>query len=148
MVKEIKGRFVKIDAQDEKLLDAHNWHWINTGTVKPKWYLTTRINKTTVYLHRMIMDAKKGEIVDHKDGKTVDCTRNNLRIVTPSQNRLNAASSANKSVKYKGVFQKKGSKTFYTMIQVTGQPKIYKGGFKTAKKANDWYIDKRKELGL
>jgi len=40
-------------------------------------------------LSRFIMDAKKGQLVDHRNRDPLDNRRENLRIVTPRQNCLN-----------------------------------------------------------
>lgn len=40
----------------------------------------------TLLLHREIMEAKKGETVDHRDWEGTNCRRYNLRIATSRQN--------------------------------------------------------------
>lgn len=42
-------------------------------------------------MHRVIMEAKDGEIIDHINNDHLDNTRTNLRIVTHSQNSQNKA---------------------------------------------------------
>ena len=44
---------------------------------------------TTVYLHRLIMGAGPGDLVDHKDGERLDCRRTNLRLVDRAENNAN-----------------------------------------------------------
>lgn len=41
-------------------------------------------------MHRYIMDAPKGMVVDHINGDSLDNRRENLRVCTQSQNRMNA----------------------------------------------------------
>lgn len=50
-------------------------------------YLMT---KDRQYLHRVLMNAKKGQIVDHINHNTLDNKRENLRIVTFAENRKNS----------------------------------------------------------
>lgn len=45
--------------------------------------------KTYTYLHRLILNAKKGEIVDHIDRNRHNNTRENLRIASASLNCYN-----------------------------------------------------------
>lgn len=53
---------------------------------------------TVALLHRWLMDVPDGTgyrlIVDHINRKPLDCRRENLRIVTPSQSNLNRAIAA------------------------------------------------------
>lgn len=42
-----------------------------------------------IYLHRYLMDAKKGDIVDHIDRNKCNNKRDNLRIVSKSLNNYN-----------------------------------------------------------
>lgn len=144
----ISGRIITIDEQDKELVMSHNWSWIDSGSVKEKLYLVTGINKKTHYLHRMILSAKKGQIADHKDGNTLNFTRNNLRIVTASQNRFNASVCIKKEIRSKGVYRKPNRSAFYSMIQITGKKTVYKGGFETEVEAAKWYKDKCIELCL
>lgn len=41
------------------------------------------------YLHRLIMDAPKGKVVDHLNHNTLDCRKSNLRVVTQTENCQN-----------------------------------------------------------
>lgn len=49
-------------------------------------YLMTKDRK---YLHRVLMQPKKGEYIDHINHDTLDNRRENLKIVTPSENKRN-----------------------------------------------------------
>lgn len=72
-----------------------------------KWYLhsqgyavATKYSKgrsTSIYLHRLIMDAKSGEIIDHVNRNRLDCRCENLRYVTPSENTINSIRDKGKS---------------------------------------------------
>lgn len=44
----------------------------------------------TICLHRAIMDAQPGQIVDHKNRNTYDNRKSNLRFATKAQNRFNS----------------------------------------------------------
>ena len=52
---------------------------------------TVNSKRTTILLHRYLMDTPKGIVVDHKHHDTLDNTRENMRNTTPtinSQNRV------------------------------------------------------------
>jgi hypothetical protein len=55
-----------------------------------------------ILMHRLIMKARKGQLVDHIDGNTLNNTRENLRICSHSENQWNSNLSWGKS-KYRGV---------------------------------------------
>lgn len=44
---------------------------------------------TTVYLHRLLVDAPRGKDVDHRNHDTLDNRRRNLRVVTHAENMQN-----------------------------------------------------------
>lgn len=46
-------------------------------------------NKSTIRLHRLVMNAPKDKQVDPKFGNVLDNRKENLRIATPQQNSMN-----------------------------------------------------------
>lgn len=73
--------------------------------------------RTTVKMHRQVMRALGGELIDHKNGKGIDNQRDNLRIASSSQNSANrrAARKGSKS-QYKGVSWHKQHGRWYAGI--------------------------------
>jgi len=59
--------------------------------------------KTTIRLHRLIMNAPKGMEVDHIDGNRWNNVRTNLRLCTRTENAKNGAKHKHGKVPYKGV---------------------------------------------
>jgi len=103
------GLVALIDAADAPLVREYSWH-LKTQAARPDHiYAQTSMRlpggrKKSVLLHRMIMDARPGEVVDHVNGDTLDCRRKNLRLATARGNSTNVTSSKNqKRGGYKGV---------------------------------------------
>jgi hypothetical protein len=54
-------------------------------------------------LHRFLTGAKPAELIDHRNRKTLDCRRSNLRRATRQQNGANSKLSKANSSGFKGV---------------------------------------------
>lgn len=64
-------------------------------------------------MHRLLMDAGKGQQIDHANGDGLDNRRANLRFCTSSQNNWNSKPKGNSP--YKGISQRASGK-WYAMI--------------------------------
>lgn len=96
------GTTVLIDEADYPRVSARKWH---TYICQGKLYVRSQLSRGRyVKLHRFILDAKPGEIVDHINGNRQDNRRSNLRIVTKQQSNMNRGPKANSSSRYKGVY--------------------------------------------
>lgn len=115
-----KGRGpILLSKEDEQLLEDFVWH---TKLHKPTsaWYATSSsIRGVTTRLHRLVIGAKSGQLVDHINGDGLDNRRENLRIATRSQNKQNARGHINSSSRYKGVHVVRG--TYHAYIQHEGK---------------------------
>lgn len=79
---------------DEDVKDQYghlSWFLSDTGYAMRRPTLDDG-SKITVRLHRLVIGAKEGEIVDHKNRNRLDNRRSNLRIVTQKENALNQKS--------------------------------------------------------
>jgi hypothetical protein len=83
------GLFATVDAADYKWLSKYRWSACNSyGRI----YAVRRGPRgRTLYMHREIMHAPKGSIVDHIDHNTLNNRQCNLRVCTQAQNAANAA---------------------------------------------------------
>lgn len=86
------GREIMLDEVDLHLIDKYIFNTMLSVSKYTRYValkdLTTR--KYAGLLHRIIMNASNEEIVDHKNGNGLDCTRDNLRICSNlSQNQYN-----------------------------------------------------------
>lgn len=107
-----KGKIFPLlfDSDGERLFIKYNW-WVNDNG-KGHYSL---VRKTTegkvIKFHREFLNAKKGEEVDHINRNSLDNRKENLRIVTRSQNLLNKSMMSNNTSGHRGVtFIKKRNK--------------------------------------
>lgn len=84
-IKCSQGKVAAVSEIDYARLSVHKWY-AREGS-SGVWYAT---NGKGVGMHRMVMRAKKGQIVDHIDGNGLNNRRENLRIVTAEQNAANS----------------------------------------------------------
>lgn len=80
----------------------------------------------------LILDRFKGMVIDHKNGKTLDFRRDNIRVCTQSQNLMNQRSRMGTS-KYKGVCRQKNNR-WSAQIGLNGKSK-WLGSFSTEEEA-------------
>lgn len=91
------------------------------------------------YLHREIICAEPGQLVDHIDGDVLNNTRENLRIVTASQSQCNrGVTKDKKSGLPKGVFYCIRKQKYKAQIGYLGH-KMHLGWFNSAEEASDMY---------
>lgn len=105
---ELKAKYGKesvtflIDDEDlEKIKGMKFWVDVNQGHHKTS-YVRMNIGGQKFRLHRVLMDAKKGEMVDHINGNGLDNRKSNLRICTNGQNQVNQNLKKNNSTRVQG----------------------------------------------
>jgi hypothetical protein len=76
-------------------------------------------------LHRVIMKAKKGKLIDHRNGNSLDARRANLRRATNSQNSYNRQKTKTKNAtsKYRGVIRFRRTGRWLARIKYRGKSK-------------------------
>jgi len=109
------GKWAIVDAADYGRLSSYKWCAVKE---KRNWYAKT-LDKdcNRLALHRLIMDAPKGLVVDHIDHNCLNNRRSNLRLCTQKQNNCNTLPRKGCSSKYKGVSFNKARKRFIAYIQ-------------------------------
>lgn len=88
------GFQIMVDDVDYNLLSMYKWTVTKTNSNNhyAMRYDNTNGKRTKVYLHREIMQASKGDIIDHVDMNGLNCQRDNLRLSTKSKNAYNRRS--------------------------------------------------------
>jgi len=99
-------------------------------------------HRECVRLHRMLVNADAGTIVDHVNGNTLDCRKENLRIVDVCTNTINSAPYT----KHRGVSFEKKKKLWRARIQVNGKS-ISLGRFKNITDAIEAYTTAERTYG-
>lgn len=110
--------FALVDDEDFEIVCRYNWRSTRQNGGRNN-YAITRIGKTTISMHRMIMglDFGDGLEVDHIDGNGLNNTRANLRIVSAAENRRNSRKTNKRTTSmYKGVTISKGRKKWRAQI--------------------------------
>jgi len=83
------GYMALIDDEDEARVRQHKWRPLVQGrtvyAIAPLPRL--RGKQRTLYMHRLIVEAKRGESVAHRDRDGLNNTRRNLRVRTASRSR-------------------------------------------------------------
>lgn len=124
-----KARYVKIEltqgdytvVNEDFFLNYRN-HSFFRSKRKDRCYASVYIQGNLKLLHRVVMNAKQGQIVDHINGDPLDNRRENLRIVTHAQNAQNTRKqSGNQSSKFKGVSYNKSLKQYQAYIKKGGK---------------------------
>lgn len=96
-----------IDAEDVDKVKYSKWRLNCNGYV----ISTNKFDGKTTFLHRRILN-NTNQFVDHINGDVLDNRKQNLRLVTKSQNQMN--------VNYKGVSKTKNDK-HYAHIKIKGK---------------------------
>lgn len=99
----LKGGAVAIvDPADADRVLAHRWRACSNG--RGNVYVRRCGSGSPVYLHRFVIGAQAGELVDHANGDGLDNRRANLRIADHSANGANRHSPVRGSSRFRGVY--------------------------------------------
>lgn len=103
------GQFALVDPDVFAWASAFRWYLLRGG------YVMRTIRKTrTVYLHRAVTEAPQGTHVDHINHDKLDNRRENLRVVSPSQNGENRrGANRNSKTGVRGVMFRHGRYVAY-----------------------------------
>lgn len=140
------GHSLIIDDEDSHLLNI-KWHLVRHKKSGEKLYVQSALKGRTVKIHRLILglNNKDKNVVDHRNGNTLDNRKQNLRICTTAQNAWNQSLRSNNVSGYKGVSYVKRKKRYCATIGFNGQ-NIWLGFHNSKEMAAVAYDNKAKEL--
>lgn len=145
IIKLTKGKFTTVSDEDYEMLSQYKWQVAEPR--KGFFYAQRRVKNckpTVIFMHRIILNAKKGEDVDHINHDTLNNQRNNIRIATRQQNQANQVKTKIKTASiFKGVTFENGK--WRARIRNNGK-KEHLGSFSTEIEAALSYNKRAVEL--
>ena len=81
-----QGKVALVDDEDYEMINKFKW-FFHTGYASTN--ITEKGRQRTIKMHRYILNAQKGFMVDHINHNTIDNRKENLRISTNQQNLFN-----------------------------------------------------------
>lgn len=129
-----RGLETLIDEEDVAELGKYNWCW--NPFRKTCGYVSRTANSKAAFMHRQIMNAPRGMVVDHINGNSLDNRKSNLRICTHRENSQNTYK--HRSGKLVGCYFHKRSKKWEARIEVNGVRKCL-GSYATDLEAHEVY---------
>lgn len=120
---------VYIDTNDLEKVSAYSGTWsAGYDHSGHRYYIQGKDRKggenKTILLHRYIMDCPEGMVVDHMDRNSLNNKRENLRIVTPSENLQNRKIQRNNTSGVRGVSWYKKTGQWRVQMIIDGKMKL------------------------
>ena len=142
-IKLTLGQYAIVDPEDYERINKYKWNayrGYSSYYSKRKIYNRKNGSERTVYMHRWIMNAPKGMVVDHINHNGLDNRKENLRFATNAENSRYARKTKNKFCSdYKGIHYIKKVKRWRARITFEGKTR-YVGQYRdeiSAAKAYD-----------
>lgn len=116
-----RGKVAIVDADDAGGILKYNWQAIATRS--GKGFYARRVDEESPYrdkrimMHRQIMAAPRGMLVDHIDRNGLNNRRSNLRLCSNAENTRNRSLYRNNSTGFKGVYTNKDCKDWIAAIR-------------------------------
>lgn len=107
------NNYILIDTEDYNKVKNYCWSVTENGYAQARD--CSKIN-SVVLMHRIIMNASKGEVVDHKNHIILDNRKENLRLCTQCNNMVNQVLSKVNTSGYKGVYWNNEKEKWYAKI--------------------------------
>lgn len=99
-----QGKVTLIDDDDYELVSRYSWFPRTdkkSGTVYVVTKITVARKRKQIYLHRIIMEAKEGQVVDHLNRDGLDNRRENLKLYDSHSEHMRGNKNHAKGGRYK-----------------------------------------------
>jgi hypothetical protein len=110
-----QGKFAIIDDDDFEYINKWKWQY-----EKNLGYATGIVEGKRVRMHCIIVHTPKGMETDHANLDRLDNRKENLRVCSHSENKMNVDKPSNNTSGYKGVDFQKYCKKWRAKIKVRG----------------------------
>lgn len=120
------GQKALVSDEDYERVSQYPWSLRGHGRARARKSKRRGGDGSYVELHRFVMDAQPGQIVDHIDGNPLNCQRENLQFITQSRNLMKSSLASRTS----GTYFHKGSGKWGARCRVDGKL-VYIGMFDT-----------------
>jgi len=98
---DAKHKYAIVDPDDYQKLSANNWQLYESKS--KNFYAVRLANRKYLSMHRAVVNAPAGKLVDHRDHNGLNNTKQNLRFATHSQNTCNQKRTKRGSSRFRGV---------------------------------------------
>jgi len=116
-----RGYVARVDPEDFERVAVFRWHATDRGGIYAARNIRVDGHPTKVSMHRFIMAAGSGFVVDHINGDTLDNRKANLRVCTQRQNCRNQRPPRSNSSGFKGVSFDRDSGKWKAYIRHNGR---------------------------
>jgi len=124
-------KFAIVDKDDFERLKPYRWFslWNRCGYYAVRNVRRCERRRLQIMMHREIVGAPKGVLVDHINGNTLDNRKANLRLATASQNMYNTRRNKKGCASgFRGVSWHKHAKKWEARLASEGK-RIYAGSY-------------------
>jgi len=123
-IKLTQNKFAIVDVEDYEKLISSNWQCVEArNTFYAQRALIDNGLLRIIHMHRVIMQAPKGMVVDHINRDGLDNRKANLRLATILENSRNKNKIKGTSSKFKGVHWCKTRNKWLAGIKLNGRRK-------------------------
>lgn len=139
-----KEKHAVVDEEDYQKVSMRKWYFSKRGYPCTGIYNKQTKKAKQETMHRFILNPPIGQLIDHKDGDTLNNKKSNLRFCTPQENQRNKNSYKGSVSKFKGVCWDKSRKKWTAKINFEGTKNL--GRFEKETEAARAYNVAAKEL--